>query len=321
MSTRSRSISVCIVNTNGRELLLRLPGVGVPASARQRDSRCWCSTTPPTTAPPPRSGRVRRPGRRSIELDRRRGKPENDSDLMTRARGRYCLLLNEDSELTRGRRRRAARRRSSTIRGAAAAGARLLDAQGVPQPSAWRFPGLADRARRRAVPAPPADRPEPRRAARARWTGCSRRACSCARRPSSRSGRSTRSSSSTPTRSTGSGARATRAGRCCTCRQRCDRAPRAALHGARRAAADRRVRRNRDRYVRKHPAAPRRWRCGSLTAFAYALRALAALVLPGHSARPLSPHAYHSLFPAAGEGLREAAEAYNRSSSDRGGPR
>src|SRR5580692_12917872 len=37
-----------------------------------------------------------------IALDERRGKALNDSELMRRARGRYALLLNEDSELLPG---------------------------------------------------------------------------------------------------------------------------------------------------------------------------------------------------------------------------
>jgi hypothetical protein len=49
-----------------------------------------------------------------------------------------------------------------------------------------------------------------------------------------------------------------------------------------------------------------------LTAFTYALRALAALVLPGRSARRFAWHAYHSLFPRHGEGIREAAQEFNR---------
>ena len=70
--------------------------------------------------------------------------------------------------------------------------------------------------------------------------------------------------------------------------------------------------RNRDLYMRKHhsPAAALavRW----LTALAYAERALAALLLPGHSARRYWRHVTATLFPKRGEGLREAAEAYNR---------
>src|SRR3954464_425442 len=37
-----------------------------------------------------------------IALPRRQGKSENDSTLLRRARGRFCLLLNEDSELEPG---------------------------------------------------------------------------------------------------------------------------------------------------------------------------------------------------------------------------
>ena len=70
--------------------------------------------------------------------------------------------------------------------------------------------------------------------------------------------------------------------------------------------------RNRDMYMRKHhsPLAARavRW----LTAWSYALRALAATVLPGHSPRRYWAHATATLHPSRGEGLREAAEEYNR---------
>jgi GT2 family glycosyltransferase len=37
-----------------------------------------------------------------IEIAQRRSKAVNDSELMERSRGRYCLLLNEDSELLPG---------------------------------------------------------------------------------------------------------------------------------------------------------------------------------------------------------------------------
>ena len=50
-----------------------------------------------------------------------------------------------------------------------------------------------------------------------------------------------------------------------------------------------------------------------LTAATYALRAAAALVLPGHDPRRYWRHVTATLRPARGEGLREAAEAFNRS--------
>ena len=48
--------------------------------------------------------RCARSGRdyRLIELDRREGKAANDSRLLREARGEFCLLLNEDSELQPG---------------------------------------------------------------------------------------------------------------------------------------------------------------------------------------------------------------------------
>ncbi len=66
--------------------------------------------------------------------------------------------------------------------------------------------------------------------------------------------------------------------------------------------------RNRDRYMRKHHsrrgAALVRW----LTAWTYAVRALAAVVLPGHDPRRYWRHVTRDAAPRRrGEGLREAA--------------
>ena len=70
--------------------------------------------------------------------------------------------------------------------------------------------------------------------------------------------------------------------------------------------------RNRDLYMRKHhsaaAAAAVRW----LTAWAYAMRALAARVLPGHDPARYMAHVRATLNPRSGEGLREAAEEFNR---------
>ena len=49
-----------------------------------------------------------------------------------------------------------------------------------------------------------------------------------------------------------------------------------------------------------------------LAAWSYLPRALAALVMPGHSAGWYWLHARAALRPWSREGLREAAEAYNR---------
>jgi hypothetical protein len=73
--------------------------------------------------------------------------------------------------------------------------------------------------------------------------------------------------------------------------------------------------RNRDLYMRKHhsrlAALTVRW----LTAWAYAVRAAAAPALPGHSPRRYWRHVTATLVPQRGEGLREAAEEYNRAES------
>jgi N-acetylglucosaminyl-diphospho-decaprenol L-rhamnosyltransferase len=70
--------------------------------------------------------------------------------------------------------------------------------------------------------------------------------------------------------------------------------------------------RNRDLYMRKHHSAGAARAVRWLTAWSYALRAAAAVVLPGHSARRYWRHVTAALQPARGEGLREAADRYNR---------
>ena len=74
-----------------------------------------------------------------IALDRRRGRGENASELLQRARGRYCLLLNEDSELEPGA-TAALHAELDRAHDAGAAGATLVSPDGEQQPSAWRFP-------------------------------------------------------------------------------------------------------------------------------------------------------------------------------------
>jgi GT2 family glycosyltransferase len=74
-----------------------------------------------------------------IALARRRGGGENTAELIRRARGRFCLILNEDSELEPGS-TAALHGALASAEGAAAAGATLVQPDGAQQPSAYRFP-------------------------------------------------------------------------------------------------------------------------------------------------------------------------------------
>src|SRR5690349_15224748 len=72
-----------------------------------------------------------------IASHRRRGRGENHSHLLGRAAGRFCLLLDEDSELEPGATATLHSALDEDERGAAAA-ATLVDPDGTPRPSAWR---------------------------------------------------------------------------------------------------------------------------------------------------------------------------------------
>jgi GT2 family glycosyltransferase len=71
-----------------------------------------------------------------------RGRAENHNALLRRARGRMCLLLNEDSELEPGATAALHEALDADDR-AAAATATIVDLDGRALPSAWRFPGVS----------------------------------------------------------------------------------------------------------------------------------------------------------------------------------
>ena len=140
MTRLAPTLSYCVVNTNGREYLLacldaieRAHPDGVEHEILVLDN---ASTDGSAEAVNARGG-----GLRLIALERRAGKAENDSTLMREARGRYCLLLNEDSELRPGVAAALLVALEADPR-AAAATAQLLDSAGNPVPCAWRFPGV-----------------------------------------------------------------------------------------------------------------------------------------------------------------------------------
>ncbi|MCA1689296.1 MAG: glycosyltransferase, partial [Actinobacteria bacterium] len=137
-------LSYCVVNTEGRDVLMRC----LDAVDRERAAAPFPTEllvldngsddgSPDAVRRRPDAGRLE-----LIALPLRRGKAENDSALMRRARGRYCLLLNEDSELLPGATAALHAALAADPR-AAAAGAVLLRPDGRPQPCAWRFPSVA----------------------------------------------------------------------------------------------------------------------------------------------------------------------------------
>jgi N-acetylglucosaminyl-diphospho-decaprenol L-rhamnosyltransferase len=93
-----------------------------------------------------------------IAIERPRPRGANHAELLERARGRFCLLLDEDSELEPGATAALHHALEQSPR-AGAACATLVDADGTPRTSARRF-GLAvrgGRGRVRRVGAVPTD--------------------------------------------------------------------------------------------------------------------------------------------------------------------
>ena len=133
-------LSYCIVNTGKRDLLLaclasieRTSPAGVEREVLVLDNASQDGSAEAVRA---MGGAVR-----LIALERRAGKAQNDSILLEAARGDYCLLLNEDTELLPGA-VDALVRALDEDPGAAAAGAQLLFPDRRPQQSAWRLPGV-----------------------------------------------------------------------------------------------------------------------------------------------------------------------------------
>ncbi|HET7454574.1 MAG TPA: glycosyltransferase family 2 protein [Solirubrobacterales bacterium] len=136
----SPTLSYCVVNTNGREYLLaclaaieRAHPDGVEREILVLDN---ASEDGSAAAVRELGGEIR-----LIALEQRTGKAENDSTLMREAEGKYCLLLNEDSELRPGAVEALLEVMEREPK-AAAATPQLLDSDGKPVPCAWRFPGV-----------------------------------------------------------------------------------------------------------------------------------------------------------------------------------
>jgi len=243
-----------------------------------------------------------------IALEQRRGKGENDTTLLRRARGRYVLLLNEDSELEPGT-TMALYEALDARPEAAVAGATLLTHDGRQKPSAWRFPGPGSALltalwlhRRFVVQS---------RGSKVREVDWAQSAALLVRREAADAigyfdpaffVYSDEVDFCKRLRDAGWSVIYVPEARAV--------ANELAIDDGRQQIVE--LSRNRDRYMRKHhsPGAARavRW----LTAFTYGVRAAAALVLPGHEARRYGRHARATLLPARGEGLAERAAEYNR---------
>lgn len=306
MTPLAPTLSYCVVNTNGRDFLLaclaaieRTHPAGVEREVLVLDN---ASEDGSADAVRELGG-----GIRLIALRRRTGKAENDSTLMREAKGRYCLLLNEDSELRPG----AATALLAALDAdpkAAAATAQLLDSDGTPVPSAWRFPGVGTAAigalflhRRFTVQS----------------VGAATRRVDWAQ------------SSALMVRREAAAAVGYMDPAFFVYYDECDFAKRLAeagwhslyVPGAEAIHHDQlstdlarglprivEFHRNRDLYMRKHHGPLAAYAVRLLTAWSYALRALAATVLPNRSPRIMWAHARQALFPSRGESLRDRAQ-------------
>jgi GT2 family glycosyltransferase len=303
-------VSYCVVNTNGRELLLAC----LDAIERTTPSDLEHEILVLDNASDDGSAEAVRSLNREVRLialDRREGKAANDTRLLQEARGEFCLLLNEDSELQPGA-VAALLGALQSDRTAAVAGAQLLAPDGRAVPCAWRLPG-----------------------AETALAG----ALFLHRRYTVESG-------GTGTRQVGwvqSSAMMVRrsaaehvgwldpeffvySDETDFCKRLSDAdwrilfvpSARAVHHDQMAqdaAGAERRIveyHRNRDRYLRKHHGRVEAFLMRPLLAWPHLLRAVAALFLPGHSPRRYWIHARQALAPARGDGIREAAEAHNR---------
>ncbi len=315
-------LSYCVVNTNGRELLLAclrsIRDHGIEAAGTEvlvldnaSDDGSADAVERWNASGEGIGGRLR-----LIRGERREGKAKLDSILLAEARGDLCLLLNEDSELRDG----AVEALVGALRAdpkAAAAGALLLDPAGRAQPCAWRLPGLGTAIasalflHRLLVTQSGGER--------TREVGWVQSAAMLVRREAAREVGYLDPDFFVYSDETDFCKRLGDAG------WRILHVPAATvIHHEQlatdRGAGERRIvefHRGRDRYLRKHHGPVTARIAGVLAAWSYAVRALVALALPGHEAAIYRLHARQALHPDRGEGLREAAEAYNASRSRR----
>jgi N-acetylglucosaminyl-diphospho-decaprenol L-rhamnosyltransferase len=323
-------LSYCIVNTSQRALLLR----GLDAIARERSTLPFASEVL-VLDNGSRDGSVQAAHEHPavdevVALRERRGKALNDSELLRRARGRYALLLNEDSKLCRDA-TLALHEALERHPEAACAGAKLLRPVEVIVPAGKAGPGhrregLAEQACAWRFPSPLTALAGAlflhrlytvqSRGARTREVDWCQSSALLVRRDAAAQVDYLDPNFFVYSDEVDFAKRLRDAG------WRSLYVPSAmAVHHEQLstdALPERRIvelSRNRDLYMRKHHSRAAALAVRWLTAWSYGVRALAALLLPGHSPRRYWHHVTASLWPARGEGLREAAEAYNRGRS------
>ena len=307
-------VSLCIVNTNGREHLLRclrsikatLPA-GLEAEVLVLDNASDDGSAAAVQELADADGGFGLPFQ-LVQNARRLGKAENDSTLLRSAQGEFALLLNEDSEVlpTCVEALVAALRADPQ---AAAAGAQLLAPDGSRSACAWRLPGvntaLAQALFLHRVFVTQSG-------GKGRPVGWVQSAAMLVRREAAEAVGYLDPEFFVYSDETDFCKRLGDAGR------KILYVPEAeAIHheqlttdavgGARRAVD---FHRNRDRYMRKHHSPAAAGAVRALTAWSYAVRAAAALAKPGVDAGRYWMHARLALRPR-GEGVREAAAAYN----------
>ena len=321
-------VSYCVVNTSQRDLLVR----GLDAIAREREVLPFATEVlvldngsrdgsaeaarghPALTAQTPGAATAPATGQAAgevIALGERRGKGLNDSELLRRAKGRYGLLLNEDSELLPG----ATLALYEALEGhpnAACAGAKLIRPDGAAQACAWRFPtpltALAgDLFLHRLLVVQSS-------AKHTKGVDWCQSSALLVRRDAAAQVDYLDPAFFVYSDEVDFAKRLSDAG------WRSLYVPEAvAIHHEQLSTAtvsEPRIvelARNRDLYMRKHHSAGAARAVRWLTAWAYAVRAVAALVLPGRSSKRYWRHVIATLRPGRGQGLREAADAYNRS--------
>lgn len=306
-------VSFCVVNTNQRELLVRcLDAIAAERESLPFESEVLVLDNASTDGS---AGAARRHPTVTevVALEQRRGKGENDSHLLQRARGRFCLLLNEDSELRPGA-TLALHAALADAPAAGAAGAKLLRPDGRVQPSAWRFPTPATAVvgalflhKRFTVQS------RGRRTRRVDWA---QSAALLVRREHARDIGWFDPQFFVYSDEVDFCRRLADAGHATLWVPSAEAIHHEQLSTG--AVPERRIvelSRNRDRYMRKHHGAGAAFVVRVLTAWTYAVRAGVAVVAPGHDPKRYWRHVTATLAPGRGEGLREAAHEFNR-----GGP-